>query len=614
MSMINPKYRNGGDGFILWAEENAYVPIFPEGSDIPVWTLIGELPDDKHPETGRSYRDMWEGQKDIVREALKMKNKRFVHRLIVFCWPRGEGKSIIVCLIYLWKFLCWVEQKLVLGANSKDQTRFVHYDIIRDIINHSPKILAEIGGDNVKEKEIRLTDRNKNVRAFIRPISSFTGIMSNVFGYTFSEMFDMKNPKFFTQLDGSIRNMPNAFGLIDSTVSEKSHVLFKLHQTYTKNKDPSLFFSYRCSDGNEKKDFAGDPKDYWHPFMTQIQLDSYKEKFPLGDFERYFLNIWSAGSVKVFTEEMIEATNYLGVDKMINTHGTMIKLLEKKNEIIRAEKKMMDGKNWNQNLGNDFHIQKIDDRIWPVSSVMKLVTPQNEPKMATVEELGELTEIYDTDWVVLGGFDRADPMKRKTAARTIAVALAKGLMGSRSTPFIDEDSNPKYIYVLLGLLDVTDSSLEGIRNFFLDAHNEFDGIDVIGAERWGAWDLAPWCEENSIEFEVFINTYDRQKTMFSELFVLYRDGRFKKTRLATPGSKEDDIMDEEASVFDHDPDKRWFGSPEKMEKYGVQDDSMYATGSGIYAGRNKGIADFRARTKQILFGEFFESKGLLGQW
>ncbi len=607
MSMINPEYRNGGDGFILWAEENACVPIFPEDSDIPVWTLLGELPDDKHPETGKSYKDMWEGQKVIIREALKMEKKRFVHRLIVFCWPRGEGKSMILCLIYTWKFVCWIEQKLVLGANSKDQIRFVHYDIIRDIINHSPKILSEIGETNVKEKEIRLTDRNKNVRAFIRPISSFTGIVSNINGYTFSEMFDMKNPKFFTQLDGSIRNMPNSFGAIDSTVSEKSHVLYRLYQSYIKRKDPTLFFSYRSSE-------KGDPKDYWHPFMTQAQLTSYKEKFPLGDFERYFLNIWSAGSVKIFTEEMIEATNYLGVDKMINTHGTMIELLEKKNEIIRAENKMLEGKNWNQDLGNDFHIQKIEDRIWPVSDVMRLSTPQNEPKMATMEELGELTKIYDTDWVVLGGFDRADPMKRKTAARTITVVLAKGLMGSRSTPYIDEDSNPKYIYVLLGLRDVTDSSLEGIINFFLDAHNEFDGIQIIGSETWGAFDLAPWCEENSIEYEIFHNTYDKQKTMFSELFVLYRDGRFKKTKLAIAGSKEDDIMDEEAGIFDHDPDKRSFGSPEKTEKYGIQDDSMYATGAALYVGRTKGIADFRERTKKILFGEFFQPKGLLGQW
>ena len=56
---------------------------------------------------------------------------------------------------------------------------------------------------------------------------SFTGIVSNITGFTFSEMFDMKNPKFFTQLYGSIRNVVNALGVIDSTVSEKDHILYK---------------------------------------------------------------------------------------------------------------------------------------------------------------------------------------------------------------------------------------------------------------------------------------------------------------------------------------------------------------------------------------------------
>jgi len=958
MTMILEEYRNGGDGFIKWAEDNVCIPIYPEGSDLPEWHPIGNLPDDKNPDTGRSYRDIWESQKDILREALYMENGRFKHRLLVFCWPRGEGKcqekgskvlmfdgsvkkvedvvvgdtlmgddntprrvlslangkeemyevvpnrgesmvvtadhvlslkrrrsrhnkrgkpfedpfagkvvdislndyqkqnkwfkdlhllyrvpidwpkqhvdidpyflglwlgdgtakyphittmdeevvnylygvaaqkglhiaigrkkankaatyklvsrkfvgrninnsllndlrqynltqnkhipqtykansrgirlsllaglvdsdgyinrnsiqfilkskqlsedivflarslgfhseikkckkgikdtgfsgeyyrigisgdcsiiptliarkkcparsqwkdilvtgikkiksvgereyygfmldgngryvtadftvthnSLVVCLIKIWKFLCWIDQKLVLGANSKDQIRFVHYDIIRDVILNSPNLVADVGRSNIREKEIRLIDEHKNIRSFIRPISSFTGIVSNVNHYSFSEMFDMKNPRFFTQLDGSIRNIPNAFGLIDSTVSEKSHILYKLYQTYSKGEDPTLFFSYRCSD-------KGKQEDYWHPNMTKAQLDSYRAKFPLGDFERYFMNIWSAGAVKVFTEEMIEATNYLGVGGMINTHSQVMQLLERKNKVINTQRNMEATRN-TAKIDFDTHIEinKIYDRLTPVSSVYELKTPQNEPKMAEIGNLEALSDLYDTNWAIIGGFDRADPMKRSTSARTITVLVAKGLIGSRSKPFLEEDKNPNYTYILLGLLNIQDSTLSGIKDFYNDGHQEYDGIDIIGSERWGAWDLAPWCEDNDVALELWVATYDRQKTMFSEVYVTYNEGRFKTPALPTPGSSEDDILKEEASVFDHDPDKRWFGSPEKTEKYGIQDDAMFALGAAKYAGRNLTVMDFRERKGRIDFGSFFKAAGNLGRW
>jgi len=51
----------------------------------------------------------------------------------------------------------------MLGANSKDQVKFVHFDIMRDIITFSPKLLAIVGGKrNLQEKEIRLKDAKGN--------------------------------------------------------------------------------------------------------------------------------------------------------------------------------------------------------------------------------------------------------------------------------------------------------------------------------------------------------------------------------------------------------------------------------------------------------------------
>ena len=104
------EYRDGGKGFIKWCEDKVWIPVTPEGSTIELWTPIHSLPEDKNPKTGRSYKDMWESAKEIVAEALRMENGEFIYTLIVFCWMRGEGKSLDVCLIQLWKFFCFERQ------------------------------------------------------------------------------------------------------------------------------------------------------------------------------------------------------------------------------------------------------------------------------------------------------------------------------------------------------------------------------------------------------------------------------------------------------------------------------------------------------------------------
>ena len=288
-------YKDGPEGFIKWCNDFVYIPIYPEGSDIAVWTPMCELSDVPNPKTGKSYKSIWEEQQWEIRRCLRMLNGRFLYRLIVFCWMRGEGKSFIACLVQLWKFMNWPRQMIVLGANSKEQTKFVHFDIIRDIILNSPKILAQVGKRNIQEKEIRIRDESDNIGSIIRPISSFSGIVSNITGYTFSEIFDMKNPKFFTQLDGSIRNIPNALGVIDSTVSTKDHILYNLFSSFAEQKTKTLYFSYRCSN-------KGVADDFWNPNMNQQDLDDYKVKFLPADFDRYFRNIWGKGGENAFTE------------------------------------------------------------------------------------------------------------------------------------------------------------------------------------------------------------------------------------------------------------------------------------------------------------------------
>jgi hypothetical protein len=602
-------YKDGPEGFISWCEENVCIPIYPVGSVMAVWCPIKDLPDTMNPRTGKSYRFIWEAQKEVVRSALRMIDGKFIHRLIVLCWMRGEGKSLLACLIQLWKFFNWSKQQIVLGANSKEQITFVHFDIMKDIIVNSPNLLAAVGKKNIQEKKIKLTDDKGNDVSVIRAISSFSGIVSNITGYTFSEIFDMKNPKFFVQLDGSIRNIPNAFGVIDSTVSTKTHILYNLFDTYVKRADKSLFFHYRFSR-------EGKAEDYWNPNMDQQQLDSYRSKFPLGEFERYFLNTWSSATQRIFTDETIEAMNYLGIDNVPLNSMELMKVVGKKVHLEDSMRVLAEERKVLRTLDEEkSQLQLLTKRLMPLENYYRLRDSGGFPSIATLDELEHVGAILDTKWAILGGIDRADPMKiTNRGARTIFTCVAKGLPGSGSRPFIVDDAKsvPNYVYFVVHVVNVESHSLEDLKDVILSCKTEFDGLDKLCGERWGIWDLVPWCEEQDIAFEAVFPTYDRQKAAFSELYLTATGGRLKCPHVGVWGSKETDILREEAKIFYHDPDKHWFGSPEKNERSGVQDDCMFSLGWCIYGGREISANDFRERRSSYYFGTMVREKHSYG--
>lgn len=599
-------YRDGGEGMIWWCDEHVWVPIYPEGSDVAEWVQMGELPDTPHPITGRSYKSMWDAQKRILRQALIMRDGRFVYNLIVFCWMRGEGKSIVAVLIQLWKFFCWTKQQIMLGANSKDQVKFVHYDIMSDIIIHSPKLYESVGRRNIQEKEIRLKDTKKAIVSRIRSISSFSGIVSNITGFTFSEIFDMKNPRFYTQLYGSIRNIPNAIGVIDSTVSDKSHILYKLYKNWSDRKTKKLFFSYRFSR-------IGTEVDFWNPNMDEPQLNDFRLSFPFGEFEKYFQNLWEAGVLRIFTDNAIEEIFFMGADGEALNHDKVQIVISEKNRFLGQKTDLEDKGIFDMGEELDSKALEQDKRLATVDSYIET---DNMLGFVLIDDLLRLGERFNTDWAVLAGLDMADPYSVRSSARTILTAVAKGLVGSRDNPYEHiEGVTPSYIYLLLCLVNIENHSLESTKDLLEHLHSEYDGLDTFCMERWGMGDLSQWCEERDIEFEAVSPAYPRQKEMFKELYTLVDQGRFKSPTFFVPGYKEDNLLVEELRKFDHDSQKKWFGSPEKSNKGGIQDDSIYSVGWCVYGGRMITPDLFRSRGPGgFLFGMYGDAGGLLGKY
>ena len=93
-----------------------------------------------------------------------------------------------------WRYFCFPEQKIKVSGNNKDQTTFTVYDIILD----SPTLLNLVGKDNVQARHIRLLDGDGNVKSFIQTATMFTGILSNITGFTFKEFFQLKELEFLT--------------------------------------------------------------------------------------------------------------------------------------------------------------------------------------------------------------------------------------------------------------------------------------------------------------------------------------------------------------------------------------------------------------------------------
>lgn len=616
-------YQDGGDGMIKWVEDFIYLPITPPGELVSVWTPVRDLPDTLNPETGRSYKSMWEAQKKVIRAALKMKDGRFIHRLIVLCWPRGEGKSIMIVLMVLWKFFNFQNQTIMLGANSKDQTKFVHYDWIRDIILNSPALLALIGRRNIQEKEIRIKDATK-IRSSIRSVSSFTGIYSNITGYTFSEMFDMKNPKFFVQLDGSIRNVPNAIGFIDSTVSSKNHLLYDLYRNFIGKKTKTVFFHYRNS-------LRGDVEDYWNPYMTKDQLNDYKTKYPFGEFEKYFLNLWDTGVSHVFKDAEVEEMGYYGIDAGILNHFDIKEAVEEKQrqhlllQKYREESTIRRDGEGTKLDGGEFYAQKkviqINARLRKMDELYELRDHLNNPTYASLESLDRLGTTFDTDWAVLAGADFGDPFAVSGKARTIVTVILKGLVGSKSNPglLLGHDLiSYKFLYVLAFLKAVPSHNATEVQQLLEEIDSAYDGIDSFCSERHGSWDMKRWCEETEISFEPIFPSYERQKDAFKELNLCAKEGRFKAPIIYQPGSKKSDILREELGIFDHlkNPSSKtgWFGSVEKDEKHGIQDDCIFSLGWTLYGGRMIGPDRFRIRNAKMDFGTLFVNKGQRGRY
>jgi hypothetical protein len=605
-----PVYKNGGDGFIAWAEENVRVNAYVPGTSIKKPTYLADLSREPEPETGKSWWDLWCWQKDVCKQALVLREDgRLKHNLVVLCTERGEGKSFMAVLIVLWKFTNLPDQRIFLAANSKEQSSFAHREEIDKIIRFSPLLLALVGGESgIKQKEMAIYDSRNNKISFITTVSTFTGVLSNATGFTFSEFFQSApDGKFFAEIYGSMRNTPNALGVIDSTVSVKSHRLYRIWENI-QNKKPGTetqFFYYKCNPG-------ADINKYYSPANTQSQLDIYKTTFTPEEFAMYFENTWESATSGLFSDTDIKISETLGVNgKVLNYSET----LETFNQ-ISEHKKMLDLLQEKKGITDHTHahsIKNLESGIISTSSILSSL--DSYQKYIPSSELAALGYKLNTDWCIGVGIDRSDPMSIRSGAQTILTCVAKGLPGSRSNPnqfmvgLDGEIKSPNYIYVLCGFYHSIINSAADIQETINLWNTEYNGIEGFASDKYGMQDLPGWLISQAIidRPEIFQFSYQIQRQVFMMLYQSFKAGMFKKPRVLVNGVNEEDMLNEQLKHFCHTFNGKTgtFGSDEKSKnRLGVQDDAVDSLALAMYSLRMKGLEHFKPLTTDNFFGVF----------
>jgi len=608
-----PLYRQGGEGFIIWAEENVRVEAYLPGTSIKRPTYLSDLSREPEPETGKSWWDFWCWQKEECRKALAIgPDNRLIHNLIIFCTERGEGKSFMAVLVQAWKFFVFSDQRIFLAANSKEQSSFAHREVLEKFLRISPTLLALVGGEKkIKQKEIAIYDSKGLKISFITTVSTFTGVLSNATGFTFSEFFQSRpDAPFFNDIYTSTRNTPNALGVIDSTVSTRDHKLYELYEQKQKNAKGSenWYFLYKC---NPTADISG----YYSPANTQKQLDGFKAANAANPaaFDMYFKNTWDTAQKGLFSKTNIAAMSYIGADGLVGNQDGIKDALEKL-EKYEEQVNFAEQKNLSQKPNADVEYFERR-RLIPIHNYTPALTDANYS--IPTEVLEELTEIYDTDWAIGVGLDRSDPMAIRSSAQTVLTCVAKGLPGSKSNPTqymvgLNETKSPNYIYILIGYYVARKNTSGELQQVIGEWNDLYYGIESFSSDRYGVSDVAGWLIEEEIvkKPEVVHFSEQKQTEVFSILYTIVDDCKFKKPDIGISGIRHSDMLEEQ---FDHfsvtfDGRKTTYGSDEKKKLGGVQDDGVDSIAMNIYGLRHVGLDMFRVISAVSFFGTYVDNK------
>jgi terminase large subunit-like protein len=269
------RWKGGADGFFLFLDDvQPHVPR-ADGS----W--------------GPLVLEGW--QRDDIRAALDGG-----YRTAIFCHPRRHGKTLIVALIILWRFVSRESQTICLVSNSANQSVAACFRLVSGIIRRTPALLRLIGAKHIQVDKILFPGLDNLIEALPSNPAALIGRKVSV--AQVSELHAARDADVFDAMASSTGDSAEGLVLVDSTVGSRSGPLYRLVGLVERGEDPATFVSER-SYADLADALARSPAWINRAWLTSRS----KQMLPM-EFARYHLNRWSSGSNALFTEADLAAS------------------------------------------------------------------------------------------------------------------------------------------------------------------------------------------------------------------------------------------------------------------------------------------------------------------
>lgn len=222
------------------------------------------------------------------------------YQTLVFCWPRRHGKTIVVELINIWRFLTRRTQAIAIISNSATQSVDTSFKLVRTILQQTPytRALIDKGAIEVYGDYVSYPALDNRIQGYAANAAALYGKRLSI--AQVSELHAARNDDVFQILASSTIDSDDGIVLVDSTVGPRSSPLYGLYQLAQNGQDESVYFSHI---------FYRDLQDAMDNAPSWIKPSRLKSRaaqmLPI-EFAQQHLNQWQAGSSSLFPVETIE--------------------------------------------------------------------------------------------------------------------------------------------------------------------------------------------------------------------------------------------------------------------------------------------------------------------
>ncbi len=547
-------------------------------------------------------------QEEFYKNVFELKEHDILKHMFNYaCRPRGDYKTFDVAVIVLFRFFNGFKERIYLITNSVQQTTHLVYREAYDIIRISPTLspMLNTPGLDISTGGIYLRSGRgiENIFSSIEIVSAEGGARSNATCIAWSEAWKFKGKETdVAELMQSIRGVDDSMFLAESTVAPKGHWFERQYDISISNDpDPASYFQYY--DGTQRQ----------NPKITPEFLNSAKKSFPI-HFKAFFDNRWEDATLGLFPENRIIEIGVIGIDGGTGRNTELLTVIDRITA-LKAEIRKYDN-------AMDLSKQKTETKT--LESRFNYI---NYEIPMGIDALEHFSRIYDCEWIIGLGLDRAKQMTDR-ADRTVLAAVARGILDAKKW-----GTDRLFLLIDLRMLTREDDIMEHIN----EIAQLFGGIGVyIDLEDWNVLEIHKKCQEFGYEPEIVPVSYKHQKQIFSELYLASEEGYLKCPELKIWFDSEDkvhygdipigisDILRTEMSAFEHQEgigevgrgSKGWFGSKYKRVTGRViqgapRDDTIYALAHAINASIR---GDIPAMIKKMSFANAVINEDVIGDY